>query len=226
MTKARFVLASSLLWVSFASAQPIRKVIGSDTAGNEPLRLYLSPIRVDGGYRLTPNAYSGATHVQQIVDFRDLRDSAHVAPVAGVVTRAIDTWNGVQFVSPQLAGPFELSGRFSGHLDFITNTPDFDFQISLYELRSNGDYSVVSTYSTQDAAARDSLHRPVLQAGARQQIDYHSARPAKQVVHNGSKLVVLITILRQPARQIDDTTEPLKISWYGESYVAMRVRTQ
>jgi hypothetical protein len=223
MTKAGFVAACSLLCISIASAQqPARKSIYGDTVRYQQLRLYLSPIRVDSGYRLTPNGYSGATHVQQNVDFSDLRDSARVAPVVGVTTRVIDTWNGVQFVSPQLAGPFELSGLFSGHLDFITNTPEFDFQISLYELSPNNDYVLVSTYSTQDTAANDS-RRALLQLGVRQHIDYQSARFPARVIHNGSRLVILITILRQPNIQIDDSMEPLRISWYGESYLELGV---
>src|SRR2546423_12745343 len=114
-------VTSWLACVPFASAQQSTiRAQSIDTAIAGPLRLYLSPIRVDSGYRLTPNAYNGATHVQQIVDFADRRDSARVSPAIGTVSRTIDTWNGVQFVSPQLAGPFELTGTLSGHLDFIT----------------------------------------------------------------------------------------------------------
>src|SRR4051812_45775584 len=131
MTRAHLIAGSSLFCISIASAQqPTRKPVGDTARVYQPLRLYLSPIRVDSGYRLTPNDYSGATHVQQTVDFADLRDSARVAPVVGVPTRLINTWNSVQFVSPQLAGPFDLSGFISGHFDLITNKPDFDFQIT------------------------------------------------------------------------------------------------
>src|SRR2546423_5739176 len=231
------LLASSLVGASFASAQqPARKSTAADTAvASQPLRLYFSPIRVDSGYRLTPNGYSGATHVQQIVDFADRRDSARVSPVIGTVARAIDTWNGVQFVSPQLAGPFELTGPLSGHLDFITND-DFDFQISLYELTSKGDYFLVSTYSTQDSAVRDTSKRTSLEPGVRQHLDYQSGLFNRHIVQNGSRLVLLITILRRAEIQIDgstgrensrtlaDMTEPLRVSWYGESYIALHVR--
>ena len=222
----RAVFTSGLLatWVvcgSLVSAQqPTRISVGDTSHARQSLRLYLSPIRVDSGYRLTPNGYSGATHVQQTVDFADRRDTARVAPVVGVLTRAIDTWNGVQFVSPQLAGPFQLSGFFSGHLDFITNKPTFDVEIALYELTATGDYVLVSNYSTQHSP-HDSQRTP-LQTGIRQHLDYQTSRLPAREIHNGSRLVVLVTILRQTDMS-DDLSEPLKISWYGDSYIELHV---
>ena len=208
-----------------------------DAMADQRLRFYLSPIRVDSAYRLTSNGYSGATHVAQTVDFADRSDSARVAPGGGVVARAIDTWNGIQFVSPALAGPFELSGLFSGHLDFITNKKDFDFQISLYELTSGGDYILLSTHWTRASAVRDLSHRTLLQPGIRQQLDYKSVRLTSRMIQNGSRLVVLITILKQPFFQINygtgqdvrdetiaDAKEPLTVSWYGESYIELPIR--
>lgn len=208
-----------------------------DAMSEQRLRFYLSPIRVDSAYRLTTNGYSGATHVEQTVDFADRSDSARVAPGGGVVARAIDTWNGVQFVSPPLAGPFEISGLFSGRLDFMVNKQDFDFQISLYELTSSGDYVLLSTYWTRASAVRDLSHRTLLQPGVRQQIDYKSVRLTSRVIGSGSRIVVLVSIIKQPDMQINygtgkdvsdetiaDATEPLRISWYGGSYIDLPIR--
>jgi len=49
-------------------------------------------------------------------------------------------WNGIEFVSDPLPKPTEVSGLFSGRLDFITNKNDFDFNIALYELTPKNDY--------------------------------------------------------------------------------------
>ena len=207
-----------------------------DAMSDQRLRLYQSPIRVDSGYRLTTTGYSGATHVEQIVDFADRSDSARVAPGGGVVSHAIDIWNGVQFVSPPLAGPFEISGLFGGRLDFLVNKQDFDFQISLYELTSSGEYNLLSTYWTRASAVRDLSHRTLLQPGVRQQLDYKSVRLTSKVIGNGSRIVVLLTIIKQPDIQINygsgkdvsdetiaDATEPLRISWYGDSYIDLPI---
>ena len=234
--------ASWLAYAPCASAQQtvVRRNSGADTASaDQPLRLYFSPIRVDSGYRLTPYAYSGATHVEQNVNFAERPDNVHVAPVIGVPVRAIDTWNGVQFVSPQLAGPLELSGLFRGRLDFIANKPRFDFQISLYELTSSGDYVLAATYSTQPGATSDTSHRTLLQPRIRQHLDYKTDHLTNRLIQNGSRLVVLITVLEKPDVRIkdatvsdasrgtgDDATEPLRISWYGESYIELHARHQ
>ena len=235
------LVASWLAYVPIASAQQptVRTASSADTA--VALRWYLSPIRVDSGYRLTPNGYSGATHVQQIADFAERTDTTRAAPVVGVPVSTIDTWNAVQFVSPQLAGPLELSGLFSGHLDFITNKQDFDFQISLYELTPSADYvllstySTYSTYSTHSSPPSDSSQRTLLQAGNRQHLDYKTDHLATGLIQNGSRLVVLITLLKPEYHiksagrdvsdsAIADTREPLRISWYGESYIELRAR--
>jgi uncharacterized protein len=191
----------------------------ADTAiGAESVRLYLSPIRVDSAYRLSPNGYSGGTHVEQTLDFADGGDSVSVVSVVGVPTRTIDTRNEVQFVSPSLAGPFELAGMFSGRLGVVTNKPDFDFQISLYELTPERDYILVSTYSTRSDTVGDAFHREPLQAGIRQYRDYQSASFPTRIVPNGSALVVAITVLKP----LDSV--PLRIAWYGDSYIDLRVR--
>ncbi len=204
-------------------AKPDKLVAG------EPIRLYLSPIRVDSGYRLTPNGYGGATHVEQNIE---RRDSTRVASVIGVPTRKIDTWNGVQYVSPALAGPFELSGVFSGRLELISNKPIFDFEISLYELTPSADYILISSYTTRSTGTGERPQQMSVQTGIRQFVDYSNAGFGSRLIQNGSRLVVLITLISPdtangaaPVGDLTaDTAAPLKIGWYGNSYIDLRVR--
>ena len=230
-----FALLATCAPVASAQQPAPRNQCSVDSTNSEPIRLYLSPIRIDSGYRLTPNGYSGATHVGQTVDFTEHADSVRVVSILGVPTRRIDTWNAVQFVSPPLAGPFDLSGFFSGQLEFITNKQDFDFQISLYELTPNGDYVLSSIYSTQTIPPRARAVREPIQQKIRQYRDYASACFPKRLIQNGSRLVVLLTITKPhddassvARRDVSDSTlgdpnEPLKISWYGDSYIQLRV---
>lgn len=214
------LIASWLACVPFTSAQQpaSRKNAIADTAtAARALRLYLSPIRVDSGYRLTPNSYSGATHVEQNIVFGSRPDSGvYVAPVVGVPSRAIDTWNGVQFVSPPIPGPLELSAIFSGHLDFITNQKAFDFQISVFEVTSAGEYVLLATNALHWSNPGDSSGTS-MPPRARQSLDFRSDNPAKAVIRDGSRLVALITILKSA-----DPIELLQISWYGESYIQLK----
>src|SRR5205814_9847493 len=149
----------------------------------------------------------------------------------------ISAWRGLRSISPVLAAAFELNGPYSARLDFICNKRDFHFQISLYALTSNADYVLLSTYWTRASAVRDLSHRTLLEPGVRQQLDYHSVRLTSRLIGNGSRLVVLISIIKQPDMQINygtgkdvsdetmpDAKEPLKISWYGGSYIELPVR--
>jgi hypothetical protein len=229
---------SCLAPVSFISAQlPVvaKRAMADTTTGQRPLRLYLSPIRVDSGFRLTPNSYSGTTHVEQNVAFGPRPDSGvRLAPVVGVPVRAIDTWNAVQFVSPPIPAALELSALFSGHLDFITNRRAFDFQISLYELTPDSNYVLLSTYVSHWSDAGDSSVT-LLQSTTRRSLDFRSDNPARSEIHNGSRLVVLITIVK-PAyhnvaddvgrMEIADTMQPLTVGWYGESYIQLQIHNR
>src|ERR1051325_9991459 len=88
--------------VSSSAAQQLpRDACAADTGkAAESIRLYLSPIRIDSGYRLTPYSYSGATHVEQnLIDFSTRADSTRVVAMVGVATRKLNTWNAVQFAS-------------------------------------------------------------------------------------------------------------------------------
>src|SRR5215212_5922343 len=225
------VLASWLASVPSMPAQEpvLAKRATADTAtAQRALRLYLSPIRVDSGFRLTPNSYSGTTHVEQNIVFGPRPGGgSRVAPVVGVPAPAIDTWNAVQFVSPSIPGGLELSALFSGHLDFVTNRPGFDFQISVYELTSVSEYVLLSTYTSHWSNTGDSVGT-LFQPRSRQSLDFRSDNPSKAVMRDGSRLVVLITILESGQQKggdatrlsvgsgaMTETTEALKISWYG-----------
>ncbi|MCP3166958.1 hypothetical protein [Myxococcus qinghaiensis] len=56
----------------------------------------------------------------------------------------MDARNGFTFVSEPLDAPVELSGLFSGQLDFITNKKDFDFNVVLFERTPQGEFIYLS----------------------------------------------------------------------------------
>jgi predicted acyl esterase len=155
-----------------------------------------------------------------------------VSPGGGVVDSAIDTLNGVAFVSDSLRQATEVSGLFSGRLEFVCNKKDFDVNISLYELTSKREYVLLSTYWTRASAIGDLVHRRLLTPGKREALDFKSARLMSRELQPGSRLVVLINIIKQPDMQINygtgrdvsdetisDAREPLKIQWFGDSFI-------
>lgn len=124
----------------------------------------------------------------------------------------------VHFAPAQQSVPRIEAGTFSGRLELVTNKPDLDFEISLFELTPERDYILVSTYSSRSDTVGEASHREPLQPGIRQYRDYRSASFPSRMVPNGSRLVVSITILK-PADPV-----PLKIAWYGDSYIDLHVR--
>lgn len=199
---------------------------------NETLRYYMIALRSDDAYRLSERNPETRTTVTQTVDLADRSDADRMSPGGGVVDTAIDPWNGVAFVTNPLPASIELSGLFSGRLEFITNKKDFDINISLYEKTSKGEYVLLSTYWARASAIGDLTQRRLLTPGKRERLDFKSVRLMSRKVEAGSRLVVLINIIKQSNLQINygtgrdvsdetiaDGREPLKISWFGDSFV-------
>ncbi|HEY2675933.1 MAG TPA: hypothetical protein VGI65_03120, partial [Steroidobacteraceae bacterium] len=137
-----------------------------------------------------------------------------------------------------LTKPMEFSGLFSGRLDFTVNKMDMDLNITLYELLANGDYVRLfsPTYEFRASYARDRVHRHLLKAGERQELTYKSERLTSRQLQKGSRLVMVLGISKRPDREINygtggdvseesisDGRAPLKIEWYGDSYVEIPV---
>jgi len=204
---------------------------------NQALRYYLIALRVGENYRLTERNPETTTTVVQNIDLGDRTDADRRSPGGGIVDSAIDTWNGIAFVSNPLMSPIETSGLFSGRLEFITNKKDFDINISLYELTSKNEYVLLSTYWTRASAMGDLVNRRLLTPGVREHLDFKSVRLTSRRMQPGSRIVVLINVIKQPGMQINygtgkdvsdetiaDAKEPLWIRWFGDTFVEVPIR--
>ena len=201
------------------------------------LRYYLIALRVDSSYRLSARNPETSTTVAQAVDLADRTDVDRRSPGGGVVDKAIDTWNGLEFVSTPLQSSMELSGLFSGRLEFIVNKKDFDINISLYELTAKQEYVLLSVYWARASGIGSLVERRLLTPGKRERLDFESVRLTSRKLQSGSRLVVLLNIIKQPDLQINygtgkhvseetiaDAGEPLRIKWFGDSYIDLPVR--
>src|SRR2546426_2454590 len=204
---------------------------------NQALRYYLIALRVGENYRLTERNPETTTTVVQNIDLGDRTDADRRSPGGGIVDSAIDTWNGIAFVSNPLMSPIETSGLFSGRLEFITNKKDFDINISLYELTSKNEYVLLSTYWTRASAMGDLVNRRLLTPGVREHLDFKSVRLTSRRMQPGSRIVVSINVIKQPGMQINygtgkdvsdetiaDAKEPLWIRWFGDTFVEVPIR--
>jgi predicted acyl esterase len=170
------------------------------------------------------------------VNLADRSDVDRASPGGGVVDTVIDTWNGVKFVSDPFPQAIEVSGLFSASLRFTTNKRDFDFQVQLYELTPHGQYVQLSQYWSRASYVGHQSDRRLLTPGTRQQLDVTSIRLMSRQFEPGSRLVTVITVIKEPGRQINygtgkdvsdetiaDAGTPLRIQFLGDSFIDLPV---
>jgi uncharacterized protein len=203
---------------------------------NGTLKLHFTSTASGSGYRLSEEKPSGDNSVELKVNFADRSDVDRHSVGGGMVDTAVDTWNGIEFVSDPLPRAIEMSGLFSGHLEFTANKKDFDFEIDLYEQTPAGKYDFLTSYWTRASYAADRSHRQLLTPDQRQHLDFAAIRLMSRQLQAGSRVVVVLSVIKDPGRQINygtgkdvsdetvaDAKEPLQIKWFGESYLVFPV---
>lgn len=145
----------------------------------------------------------------------------------------IDTTNGIAFSSGPFPQGLDVSGLMSGHLELITNKRDFDFVVSPYELTAYGQYLQLPPYSSRASHVASLSTRRLFVPGRRERLDFTSSlRPLGRRLGRGSRLVVVVSVIKNSMQQINygtgrdvsdeslaDAAEPLRIRWLGGSYV-------
>jgi putative CocE/NonD family hydrolase len=199
-------------------------------------RFYLSAVKSDHAYGLKEQMDARDTSIELKVDLADRSDADRKVPGGGVLDTEVDAWNGIEFISDPLAKATELSGLFSGRLDFVANKKDFDFEIDMYELTPHGDYVQLAPYWSRASYVGDGSHPRLLTPGKRQHFDFQSIRLMSRQLEQGSRIVAVVRVIKEPGRQInygtggDVSTEtvqnakaPLEIHWFGDSYLDLPV---
>jgi putative CocE/NonD family hydrolase len=203
---------------------------------NRSVRLYLNSERTNGRYRLTDARPSNATEIPLRVDLSDRADIDRVIPGGLLVDRAIDTVNAVTFASEPFPSATEIAGLFSGHLELVTNKKDFDFFVQPYELTATGEYRQLPPYQWRASFVSDLTTRRLLAPGEKQSIDFQSIRLAAHQMRPGSRLVIVLGVIKNPGQQINygsgkrvidetiaDAGPPLEIRWLPGSYFSFPV---
>jgi predicted acyl esterase len=124
----------------------------------------------------------------------------------------------------------------SGRLDFITNKKDFDFNVQLYELKPDGEYFQLSYHWARASYVKDRSRRELLAPGRREQLEFESSLLTSRQSTAGSRLVVVLNIIKRPDAQINygtgkdvsdetiaDAKVPLSIKWFNDSFVVIPV---
>lgn len=222
------------------------QVMGADTWRHAPTleamatgtqRLYLVAGTAPGVQALSVHAQPGAT-VMQRVDFAD-RSDAGWTPSPTVVNTKLDPRLGLAFVGDPLQRETELSGPFSGVLEFTVNKRDVDLAIGIHELNEKGEYLELSYWLQRASLAQDRRERRLLQPGVAQRLVVRDTRLIGRKLAAGSRIVVTLGVIKQPDRQLNlgsgkdpseetgaDAGVPLEIHWSGSSYLELPVRDE
>jgi len=205
---------------------------------NDSLKLYLRAAPAEGPNQLLPAEGAPSGFLPQTFDLAD-RSDASVASAASLVSRVLKPRNGELYVSEPLQQSLEINGLLSGRLDFTVNKMDMDITLGLYELMPSGEYLKLfdPAYEVRASYAKDRSRRQLLKAGVRQQLPFTSDRLTSRKLQAGSRIVILLGIVKRPDRQInygtgDDVSEesiedagvPLRIRWYDSSFLDIPVR--
>jgi predicted acyl esterase len=208
-----------------------------DAMADKSLRFYLDSAMAGANHRLTQRKKSNDSFVQQAVNFLDRADAAWTPPAA-MTSKSLAPRHGTIFISDPLTKITEFNGLFSGRLDFTVNRMDMDINITVYELLAGGDFIRLfsPTFEFRASYASDRTHRQLLKAGERQELAFKSERLTSRQLQAGSRLVVVLGINKRPDREINygtggDVSEesiadgkiPLKVRWYGGSYIDIPV---
>jgi len=200
------------------------------------LRLYFDPSMFAGRYRLARARPARAGSISLTVNLAD-RSDVDRRLVGGILAREIDTANAVVLMSDPLEAPVEIAGMLSGRFEIITNKRDFDFMVTPYELMEDGTYFQLPPVIARASYAANPARRRLLVPGNRQSIVFESSiRLMSRRVKVGSRIVVVISVPRNPNQQINygsgkdpsdesvaDAGAPLRIEWLPGSYVELPV---
>ena len=178
--------------------------------------------------------------VDQAVDLADRGDVNSNWLPTDIESHNVEVRNATNYVSQPLPRAIEVQGAWSGRLDLTINKMDVDLRISAYELLPNGDYvQLFEPYVFRASYAQDRIHRHLLKAGERQTINFKLERLTSRRLQAGSRLVLVLGVNKRPDQEInygsgedvseesldnEDDKVPVKIRWYGDSYIDIPVR--
>lgn len=107
----------------------------------------------DGRVGMFGGSYSGGSAwaatkriPKALKTYKDRSDVDRKAPGGHYLDKAIDTYNGIVLETAPVAVLTEISGLFTGHLDFDTNKRSLDCQIDLYALSKAGEYFALAPW--------------------------------------------------------------------------------
>jgi uncharacterized protein len=231
-------LVSANVNYELAGANEWRHEPSLEAAESKPLRFYLEA-RSDGApHALVAEKPSAPMSLTVSLDLRD-RTDVDWRPAREIVLGELQARDGALFVTEPFAEDVDVAGQLRGTLDFTINKYDVDLVVTLYELRSNGEYVKLfePAYAFRASYARDRVRRRLLLAGIRQQLPFQSERMVGRRLEAGSRLALALGINKRADQQInyggthdvseesiEDAGAPIRIRWHDGSFIEIPSR--
>jgi len=207
--------------------------------GNRTVRLYLDGgAEEQGRYRLVGHEPTHERFVEQKINLADRSDAEQVRSDE-LLTKSLDLRDAVAFVSGPMRRPIEFNGRLAGQLSFVTNKHDMDVAMTLYELRPSGEYLQLfaPAYRFRASYLEDRSRRHLLVPGRHERLAFKSDSLTSVRFQAGSRLVMVLGIVKQPGAQLDygtgkdvseeslgDARVPLDVKWSSSSFIDLPAR--
>jgi putative CocE/NonD family hydrolase len=199
---------------------------------DEVLTLYLDD------HRLSPAKRSSPRSLDLEIDFADRKTSNNNSYYPSPIVRdRLDASGGIVFVGEPFAEPASIDGAFAGELRASINKKDMDIGVQLYELTPEGKYFCLSYFLGRASYARDMGVRQLLTPDNVEAIPFERTRMVSRQLAKGSRLVVVVNVNKNSFAQMNygtgkdvsdesiaDAKVPLRVKWYGDSYVKIPLR--
>jgi predicted acyl esterase len=199
-------------------------------------KFWLNPASAPGKAGLLPQQSNHQGYLEQTVDLADRSDAQQPLPTA-IAYKSLPLKNAIAFTSEAFAQTTEFDGRLSGLLDFTPNRQDVDLVVTLYEQQRTGDLvQLFEPYAFRASYSADRSRRRLLRAGERQQLRFSIEHLTSRRLQSGSRLVLVLGVNKRPDQEINygsgkavdqesiaDAGPPLRIRWYGGSYIELPV---
>lgn len=207
-----------------------------DKISNAKLTFYLSDKEFKDKNQLTLTKPKKLGFLMQEVDFKDrtlMNGGFYPYPI---VKTELSQGGGLAFISEPLENETEIAGAFEGLIKASINKKDMDISLALYELMPNGEYFQLSYYVGRASYAKDREKRNLLKPNAVESIPFTNSRLVVRNLTKGSRLVLILNIIKNSAYQINygtgkdvsdesiaDAQEPLKVKWFNDSYIKIPI---
>ncbi len=213
-----------------------KHVASIDQMEAEKLTLYLDNSLTGKDFTLTEQRPARQHFIPQTVDLADRSTFHNDYYPFPIIKTAIDTTNGLFFVSKPFEKEVTVSGMLTGQLKAIINKKDMDIGVVLYEIMPDGRYFELSYFLGRVSYAGDMSHRKLLTPGKPETIPFTRTRLFSRKLSKGSRLLVVLNIDKNPFAQINygtgkdvsketisDAGEPLQIRWSNESFIRLAI---